>query len=138
MKNSRNRGQGLTEFAIILPIFMLIVLGIFDLGRVIFYYSTIHNAAREGARYGAIKHCDTTGIINRAREFSIGLGDAVTVTPIVDLSPPPDSYPEQIVVTVEYNFSTVTPFVGIFLGGGSIDLSSQARQHIEDPSNCGP
>ena len=35
------------EFALVIPVFMLLAVVIFDLGRAIYYYSTIHNAARE-------------------------------------------------------------------------------------------
>jgi Flp pilus assembly protein TadG len=135
MKNKKIRGQGLTEFAIILPLFLFIVLGIFDLGRVIYYYSTLHNAAREGARYGAVNPCDEAGIIERTRQVSVGLGDAVTVDP--EILYDYEGTPEQMRVSVSYNFNTITPFVGIFLGnGGSILLSSQSAQHIELALDC--
>jgi hypothetical protein len=47
-------GQGLAEFAIVLPIFLLIVFGMIDIGRVIWATDNITNAAREGARYASI------------------------------------------------------------------------------------
>jgi hypothetical protein len=50
----RHRGQGLAEFAIVLPIFLLIVFGMIDIGRVIWATDNITNAAREGARYASI------------------------------------------------------------------------------------
>lgn len=43
-------GQSLVEFALILPLFVLLVIGIFDIGRAFFAYIAISNAAREGAR----------------------------------------------------------------------------------------
>ena len=48
------RGQGLAEFAIVLPVFLLIVFGMIDVGRVIWATDDITNAAREGARYASI------------------------------------------------------------------------------------
>jgi Flp pilus assembly protein TadG len=42
-------GQNLLEFALHFLILFLILMGIFDLGRIVFYYSTMTNAAREGA-----------------------------------------------------------------------------------------
>lgn len=41
-------GQSLVEFAIVLPVLLLLVVMIFDLGRAVYYSSAIHNAAREG------------------------------------------------------------------------------------------
>ena len=50
----RERGQGLTEFAIVLPVFLLIIFGIIDLGRVVWALDNLANAAREGAHYASI------------------------------------------------------------------------------------
>jgi len=46
------RGQGIVEFAIVLPVVMLVVLGIIELGFLIFSYSSVNSASREAARYG--------------------------------------------------------------------------------------
>jgi hypothetical protein len=47
-------GQGLVEFALVLPVFLLIVFGMIDVGRVIWATDDITNAAREGARYASV------------------------------------------------------------------------------------
>ena len=46
------RGQTIVEFALVLPIFLLIVFGIFDFGRIVFLQSQLENAVREGVRTG--------------------------------------------------------------------------------------
>ena len=43
-------GQSMVEFAMILPLLVLFIIGIFDLGRAFFAYIAITNAAREGTR----------------------------------------------------------------------------------------
>jgi TadE-like protein len=50
----RSRGQGLAEFAIVLPLFLMLVFGIIDMGRVIWARDSLTNAAREGARYASV------------------------------------------------------------------------------------
>jgi Flp pilus assembly protein TadG len=50
----REGGQALTEFAIVLPIFLLIVFAAIDLGRVIWAADSLANAAREGARFASV------------------------------------------------------------------------------------
>jgi Flp pilus assembly protein TadG len=47
-------GQGIAEFAIVLPLFLLMLFGIIDIGRVIWAYDDVSNAAREGARYASV------------------------------------------------------------------------------------
>jgi hypothetical protein len=40
----------LIEFALISPVLLLLLFGIIDIGRAVFYYDTVNHAAREGAR----------------------------------------------------------------------------------------
>lgn len=44
------RSQALIEFALVSPVLLLLLFGVIDLGRAIFYYDTLNHAAREGAR----------------------------------------------------------------------------------------
>ena len=136
MKNKKQSGQSLLEFAIILPLLLLLVMGVFDLGRGIYYFSAIHNAAREGARYGAVNHCDVAGIQNQAKKMA-DLGDGLVVKEPQQVYVPGTDKVDFVLVTVEYNFETVTPLVGTFLGNdGSILLSSESRQLVEASSTC--
>ena len=73
----RRRGQALVEFALILPIFLLVMVALFDLGRAVFSYNTLTNASREGVRL-AIVNQDTASIIARAK----------SQTQIIELSDP--------------------------------------------------
>jgi hypothetical protein len=47
----KNRGQGLIELALVLPFLLVVIFGVFDLGRVFFTTITLVSSAREGARY---------------------------------------------------------------------------------------
>lgn len=53
-RQSRARGQGLVEFALVLPVFMVILIGMVDLGRAIWANNSVANAAREAARFAAV------------------------------------------------------------------------------------
>lgn len=48
---SRRRAAAAAEFAIILPVLMMIVLGFIDFGRFAYHYVAVTNAARAGAEY---------------------------------------------------------------------------------------
>jgi Flp pilus assembly protein TadG len=56
----RSRGQSLVEFALVVPIFLLILSGIFDFGMALYSRISIINAAREGARAAAVAADHTT------------------------------------------------------------------------------
>jgi len=54
-------GQTMIEFSILFPLFLVLVLGLFEVGRVIFYYAVLNNAVREGTRYAVVQPaCDYT------------------------------------------------------------------------------
>lgn len=48
------RGQTMVEFAVALPIFIMLLVGIFDFGRVVWINDTLAAAAREAARYAIV------------------------------------------------------------------------------------
>jgi Flp pilus assembly protein TadG len=61
----RERGQSLVELALILPILLLLLVGIIEIGRFAYYSILVANAARAGAQYGAqtlITSADANGI----------------------------------------------------------------------------
>ena len=47
-------GQGLVEFALVLPVFMVILIGMVDLGRAIWANNSVANSAREAARFASV------------------------------------------------------------------------------------
>ena len=49
------RGQSLVEFALVLPVFLLILFGVIDGARLIYTNSQLSQAAREGARVAAVE-----------------------------------------------------------------------------------
>jgi Flp pilus assembly protein TadG len=51
-RNKFQSGQSLVEVAILFPVVIFLLTGFFDLGRAIFYYSSLTNMVREGALYG--------------------------------------------------------------------------------------
>jgi len=74
------RGQGLLEFALVIPIFMLLLFGVFEFGRYMTALITINTSSREAARYGSAVgdngsgvpfFQDCPGIINAASRFSM-------------------------------------------------------------------
>lgn len=88
---SEERGQAVTEFAVILPVLMMVLFAIFQFGVVFNNYIQVTSAAREGARKGAVSRnsgaCASvqTTAINAAQAAAPGLnwgqsGAGVTVT----------------------------------------------------------
>jgi hypothetical protein len=66
VRRNREKGQGLAEFALILPLLLVLILGIFEFGRVIWASITIQAAARDAARYAITgrPYVDAIGLTN--------------------------------------------------------------------------
>lgn len=73
----REEGQAAIELMLILPIYVLFLLLMVDLGVMMYEYVSVSNAVREGARYGAVNcsdgGCDATSIAGRTVERSGGI-----------------------------------------------------------------
>lgn len=65
LRRRSSRGQGLVEFALIFPVLIILIVGVFDMGAAVFAYNSVTNAAREAARL-AIVNQDTASITARA------------------------------------------------------------------------
>ncbi len=130
-----HRGQSLVEFAIMIPVFLLITVMIFDLGRAVYYSSTIHNAAREAARYGIVHPSDTTGMEQKAIDHAIGLrltaGNFDPVITIVNPTNRSDLPTPSVKVYIKYDFIPATPLVSRFISGGKITLRGEATMKLE-------
>ena len=68
----QSRGQALVEFAFVLPILILLLVGIFDFGRAVYAFNTVNNAAREGSRLAIVdQNCDAIGQVARQHASSL-------------------------------------------------------------------
>lgn len=126
------RGQSLVETAIILPLIILIFMGVFDFGRAIFYYNSVAEAARNGARV-AIVNQTTADICRVAAERATGLGlltaCATLPTPVGVYVSGCTSFNCQITVRVNYRFTAITPIISNIVG--PINLTSTSRGIVE-------
>src|SRR4051812_32595665 len=69
------RAQGVVEMALVLPIFILLVMGIVDFGMGLRAYVTVNNSSREGARYAIVcpSILNDDAIKTRVADYSNGL-----------------------------------------------------------------
>lgn len=92
-------GQDLIEYALLLPLLLLLILGIINFAIVIFSYNTIGNAAREGARAGIIHDTSSAEIETAASQLTTGLNGVQISTQ----GAPCTTAGEAITVTVNYS-----------------------------------
>jgi Flp pilus assembly protein TadG len=116
------------EFAVILPLFVLLVIGIIEFGRGIMVKQIITNAAREGARRAIIESATESEVKDVVQQYLSGAsisGASVTVTPASLTSL---GLGDPVTVNVSVSFSSVSwtssPW---FLGGRTLSESSTMR-----------
>jgi Flp pilus assembly protein TadG len=106
------RGAAAVEFALVLPLLVLLFAGIAELGRIYYLQATLSGAAREGARVMALQNnVTTTRTAVRTAAGSVALTDAqIVVTPGSGacLSTTPTVPPPQAKVTITLTTSLVT------------------------------
>lgn len=142
----REPGQSLAEFAIVIPIVMLLFMGIFDLARAAYALNTVGDAARNGVRE-AIVNQRCSDVAARAKSVAPGIdlsaSDAVRttiyLTPVYSASAPKETCAGGLngnygigwlaEVKVVATFTPITPIIGNFIG--PLQLSSTARLPIE-------
>jgi TadE-like protein len=144
-RRGHRRAQALTEFALVLPIFLLILLGLFDVGRGVFIYNGLTNAAREAARL-AIVNQDPTMVEQRAQDMAFGTeitNIASPTKPLVrffrsqpnanDIEGNPQCSPVVVgciaVIVANSTWTPITPIIGNIIG--PIDLEAKSELSVE-------
>lgn len=129
-KRTNQKGQSLVEVALTMPLLILILMGILDLGRAYWTYITLSDAAAEGAAYAALYPTDTAQAIARAAESSGGL---IVLDPaMVSVTWRELSAGNPITVTVEFEYELWTPIMRDVVGGTILMKSSVAQPIIGD------
>jgi Flp pilus assembly protein TadG len=123
----RSRGQALAEFAIVAPVFFLLIFAILDFGRYVYYVQVLNNAAREGARYAIVHGSnsfqpagpapDDPAVDAVVRNFAVGVtgNSALTVSSVwgTPPNPPTNNRGSKVDVSVTYAFHPLIPLIPI-------------------------
>ena len=133
LRRNGEKGQSLVEFALVAPIFFLVLFAIIDFGMAFHAWITVTNSAREGARFGAVR-APAADIEARVRDTADSLDDADLSVTVTNAEGDPG---ESVVVEVTYDYSLITP-VGDLMGlvgggviGDSFTLGSTADMRLE-------
>ena len=126
LKNEK--GQALVEFALILPILLILVCGIIDFGWLYYNQITLNNAAREGARYAVIHYDPSTDwkgeSENRMINNMIGVESATAIVS--------DPIGQQITASVTATPRILTGFTTVIIGKKTITLHASCTMRLEN------
>lgn len=120
-----DRGQAIVEFALVVPILLLLLVGIIEFGRLWMIMNVLTGAAREGVRVAAVTAPDEDRVRNTVQNYLISAnlsGSTITVA-----GPNASS---EVTVTVQLNYNTI--FFGFIPGlSSSFQLTRSATMHWE-------
>jgi len=132
-KDNCRRGASVVEMAVVLPVFMMIVMGIIEFGRGMMVGQLVTNSARHGARLAAVDGSTNTEVENAVEQFlidSVGVspGDAVITVEVEPGTGNPDpldnlavALPKDLVtVIVDVPYDKVGYVAGQWLAGRNL------------------
>ena len=120
------RGQAIVELALFMPLLLVIVMGAVDFGRVFFAYTSVVNAAREGAMCASLGASCPAGYLAVVEdELNETLPGGVTAT----VSPSPIGGPgSTVTVTVTHEFEAITAAI---LSDRTFPVSASATMVVQ-------
>lgn len=122
-------GQALVEFALVLPVFLLLLCGIIEFGALFSAQLTIYNNCREGARYASI-HSDeadlTTTILNTVCIKPLTSDNAVQVAFSAENSQ------KYVTVTVSTDVPALTPVGFLLFSENHMMLTTDLTMRVEE------
>jgi Flp pilus assembly protein TadG len=123
------RAAAAVEFAVVAPLFFLMVFGMIEFGRMVMVQQVVTNASREGARLAVLDGTLTADVTTAVTTYLTGAsisGATVTVNP----SPPSSAgYGAPVTVTVSVPFNQVSWLPSpMFLGGTTMTASTVMRR----------
>ncbi len=127
MNRNRRRGQGLVEFALVVPILLLLVLGVVELGRAWMTKNIMTGAAREAARVYVVPDGGQATADARAKEVLASGG--ITMSPSDNVSFTDNGAYSTCTVTITHNFQAI--FGGFIPGLDNMALVSTTSMRRE-------
>ena len=125
----QRRAAAVVEFAIVAPLFFLLVFGMIEYGRMVMVQQIITNASREGARRAVLDGASATEVENEVDDFleqSSIAGAEVTIDPA---DPSTAEFGDPITVTVSIDFEEVSWLPSpMYLGGQEMTASTSMRR----------
>jgi Flp pilus assembly protein TadG len=138
-------GQAIIELALVLPLLMLVMMGIIDFAFMLQQYQVVTNAAREGARIGALPEYSPADVQGRVTSYlnAGGLHRTPTTNSVtfddVPIVAGGATTVSAVIVTVAYphDFLWLNPIAQLVGGSfGTVNLTARAEMRVEMPAGA--
>jgi len=128
LRPRRSRGQALVEFALVIPLLLLLIFGLIDLGRAVYVNNSLSEAAREGARWGSVQARSATNTTRQdIADYTVGRltsvpgasANAICIRPGTVVLP--CSFNNILRVEVETDLEMITPIIGQLMSAAGLN-----------------
>ncbi|HEX5104854.1 MAG TPA: TadE/TadG family type IV pilus assembly protein [Pirellulaceae bacterium] len=125
----KRRAAAAVEFAIVAPVFFLLIFGMIEYGRMVMIQQVITNASREGARAAVLDGTDVAEVQNTVNGY-LATGSVSGATVTVAPDPLSDAeFGDPVTVTVSIGFDQVSWLPSpMYLGGKTLTASTVMRR----------
>lgn len=131
MRLKSEKGQAMVEFALVLPLLLLLLFGIIDFGWIFANQLLANNAVREAARYTAIHYYDSSADNDQQAAYNIVVARAPTlVSPTVTLTPPA-SGGNEVTIAVTSPVAVLSPIASVFIDGETYTIKASCTMRLE-------
>jgi hypothetical protein len=125
------RAAAAVEFAVVAPVFFLMIFGMIEYGRMVMVQQVITNASREGARLAVLDGATYAEIEDRVEDYltSASIDAASAVVEVTPDPPTSAAFGDPITVTVEIPFAEVSWLPSpMYLGGKTLTATTVMRR----------
>ena len=123
------RGAAVVEFAIVAPVFFLLVFGMIEYGRMVMVQQVLTNASREGARRAVLDGVTDAAVTTAVNTYLTNASVSGATTTVTTTPPVPPDVAEGRTVTVTIPFSQVSWLPSpMFLGSTTLRASTTMRR----------
>lgn len=123
------RGVATVEFAVVAPVFFVLVLGVIEFTRAMMVEELLTNAAHEGARAGVLDNSQVSDVTSAVNNYLSAAGVSGATTTVSPSPPSSAAYNQSVTVNVQISYSSVSWLpVPHFLGGTTLKAGAIMRR----------
>jgi len=133
-------GSALTEFALVIPLFLLLVFGVCDFGRLFFVETTLENAVRQAGRYAITGNHQpdpknpgqnlsrVDSIIQVAQQAAIGIDVSnIQISSVNGGAGSAGGPGDTVIISLTSNVQLITPVIAAFFTNGTYTFTVSVR-----------
>jgi len=128
---SGSQAASAVEFALLLPVLVLLICGIIDFGFMFYNWNVVNEASREAARYAATNKSVNNNNPPTKAEVQTYINGIYPNVSLSQLTPNPPTSTNPVTATVTYSYTIMTPIIRAFFTSNPVTLTGTTTMLVE-------